>query len=297
MTASPRPLRQFADFAADIKLGHSVFALPFAVLAAVVAGEAVGGVRLGHVALVVVCMIFARTAAMAANRLLDARLDALNPRTANRAIPGGRLSRGFVATAVAGSAVGFLAGCAGFGVAYGNWLPLTLGPFVLAFLCGYPLMKRFTSLCHYYLGAALALAPICAEVAVAGTVSPWSVLLAVGVLGWTAGFDIIYATVDRDSDLATGVRSVPARLGLWRALWLSRATHAASVAAFAAAGLLSPHLGALYLVAVAAAGVLLAVEQALVRADDLSKVNVAFFTVNGVISLTIGILGVVDVLA
>jgi 4-hydroxybenzoate polyprenyltransferase len=287
-------VRQVGEFAADIKLSHSVFALPFALLAGCLAGLKIGGITLWHVGLIVVCMVAARTAAMGANRLLDADLDRQNPRTARRAVPAGRVRRGFVIAAIAAAGLMFVAAAAGFGWRFGNWLPLVLAVPVLAFLCGYPLIKRFSSLCHYYLGAALAIAPICAEVAVAGTVSGWAIWLAIGVLCWTAGFDIIYATVDRDSDVATGVHSVPAKLGLGRALWLSRATHVVSIAAFVMAGVAAEPLSWLYFLAVAAAAGLLALEQWLVRADDLSRVNLAFFTFNGLISLTVGGLGIID---
>ena len=287
--------RKLAVFAGDIKLSHSVFALPVALLATCHAAATSGGLRVGHVVLIVVCMVAARTAAMGANRLLDARIDANNPRTARRAIPSGQLSPAFVGGLVAVAAVVFTLSTAGFGFAFNNWLPLVLGPFVLAFICGYPLIKRFSRLCHYYLGAALALAPVCAEVAVAGRVSWWSVLLGLGVLLWTAGFDVIYATADVETDRRDGVHSMPAKLGVGRALWVSRATHVAAVLAYVLAGVASPLLGSIWFVAVAAVAVLLAAEQALVRADDLSKVGLAFFTFNGIVALVLGVAGIVDV--
>ena len=287
--------RKLAVFAGDIKLSHSVFALPVALLATCHAAATSGGLRVGHVVLIVVCMVAARTAAMGANRLLDARIDAGNPRTARRAIPSGQLSPAFVGGLVAVAVLVFTLGTVGFGVAFGNWLPLVLGPFVLAFICAYPLVKRFSRLCHYYLGAALALAPVCAEVAVAGRVSWWSVLLGVGVLLWTAGFDVIYATADVETDRRDGVHSMPAKLGVGRALWVSRATHVAAVLAYVLAGIVSPLLGGIWFVAVAAVAALLAAEQALVRADDLSKVGLAFFTFNGIVALVLGVAGIVDV--
>lgn len=297
MTTAPSPTlaAKLSAFAADIKLSHSVFALPFALLAATLAAVRVGGLHAGQVALIVLCMVFARTAAMAANRYFDAVLDRHNPRTARRAIPSGRLSRGFVLGATLASAALFVTTTAGFWVAYDNPLPLLLAVPVLLFICGYPLLKRFTAACHYYLGAALALAPPCAEVAIAGSVTLPVILIALGVLAWTAGFDIIYATVDRDSDLATGVHSVPARLGLRGALWLSRLTHVLCIAAFAAAGIVSAELDLLYFVAIGLAAALLVVEQSLVKPHDLSKVGLAFFTVNGLLSLLVGTLGILDI--
>jgi 4-hydroxybenzoate polyprenyltransferase len=151
-------------------------------------------------------------------------------------------------------------------------------------------------LCHYYLGAALALAPICAWVAVSGSIAWPPILMAAAVLCWTAGFDIIYACQDFQSDREIGVVSVPAKFGIGKALWISRATHLVSLALLVALGLNAPELGVLYFVGVACAAILLIVEHALVKADDLSKVGLAFFTINGIISLMIGTLGAIDVL-
>lgn len=281
-------------FAADIKLSHSVFALPFALLATFLAAG--GWPHWGILGLILVCMVTARTVAMAANRLLDARLDATNPRTAGRAIPSGRLSVRFVAGGLVICAIAFIAATAGFWFAYDNPLPLIFSLPVLAFISAYPLLKRFTRLCHYYLGAALALAPGCAWVAVAGRVEIEAFLIAAAVLLWTAGFDIIYACQDYDNDVASGLFSVPAKIGIGPALWVSRLTHVACVAMLVWLGLVEPQLGVLYWIGVAIAAALLTVEQSLVRANDLSKVNLAFFTMNGVISLVLGTLGIVDVL-
>jgi 4-hydroxybenzoate polyprenyltransferase len=232
---------------------------------------------------------------MAANRLLDARLDALNPRTAARAIPSGKLSASFYAAVLAACGLAFLLATAGFWFAYRNRWPLLLSIPVLLFLCGYPLLKRFTRFCHYYLGAALALAPVCAWLAIRGDLAWPPLLMAGAVLLWTAGFDIIYACQDYQSDLDCGVFSVPAKIGVGPALWVSRLTHAVCVAMLVALGLSSAHLGALYFTGVAAAILLLVVEHGLVKPNDLSKVNLAFFTFNGIISLLLGTLGVVDV--
>ena len=286
-------------FAEDIKLSHSVFALPFALLAGTLATRvATYGVDwgVGSFGLVLACMVAARTAAMGANRLLDASIDGLNPRTARRSLPSGRLSRGYVAGAVAGAAGVFMLGCVGFGILYDNWLPTILGPFVLAFLCCYPLLKRFTSLCHYYLGTALALSPPCAWIAISGTIAPEPLLLAMAVLCWTAGFDVIYATADVDSDLEHGVHSVPARYGVGTALWISRVTHVAAFACLILTGLASEPLRAIWFGAVAAVGVLLVIEHRLVRPDDLSRVGLAFFTMNGIIAVLLGTSGIVDAL-
>ncbi|MEL7237425.1 MAG: UbiA family prenyltransferase, partial [Planctomycetota bacterium] len=174
-------------FAADIKLSHSVFALPFALLSTVLATQQPAAVwGAWTFVLVLICMVCARTVAMAANRVLDANLDAKNPRTARRAIPAGTLSRGYVIGLIAIFTLGFTASCAGFAFFYGNWMPLALGLPVLLFLSAYPLIKRFSALCHYYLGAALALSPVCAWIAVTAGVDWPPVLMGLAVLCWTA---------------------------------------------------------------------------------------------------------------
>jgi 4-hydroxybenzoate polyprenyltransferase len=268
--------------------------MPWALLSTFVAAGEIP--RLGQLALVVLCMITARTVAMAANRLLDAALDRANPRTARRAIPSGALSRAFVLFNLIACAGAFIASTAGFWVAYGNAWPVALSMPVLLFVCAYPLLKRFTRLCHYYLGAALALAPVCAWVAIAGTIAPPPVWMAVAVLCWTAGFDIIYACQDYESDVATGVFSIPSKLGISGALWVARATHVVCVAMLVMLGRSVAAFGPLYWTGVTIAVVLLVVEHSLVRPTDLSKVGLAFFTINGVISLVLGALGIADVL-
>lgn len=283
-------------FARDIKLSHTIFAMPFALLSTFLAAQQRwGGLpKWGQLGLILVCMMTARTVAMAANRLLDAELDARNPRTARRAIPSGALSRTFVAAALATCAVGFVAASSLFGVFYRNWLPVIFSIPVLVFLASYPLLKRFTRLCHYYLGAALALAPICAWIAIAGNLRLPPILMALAVVSWTAGFDIIYACQDYDSDLETGVVSVPARVGIARALWISRFTHLFSLAMLVALGVVTPQLSTLYFIGVGCAGVLMLIEHSLVKPHDLSKVGLAFFTVNGIISVLLGTLGILD---
>jgi len=283
-------------FAADIKIAHTVFALPWAVLSTFLAAkETRHPLTPGIVLLVLGCMVTARTVAMAANRLLDAELDALNPRTARRAVPSGKLSRRFYSVALFACAAGFVACTWGFwSLAHNPW-PMILALPVLAFLSVYPLLKRFTRLCHYYLGAALALAPVCAWLAISGQIAWPPVIMAAAVLSWTAGFDIIYACQDYESDRATGVFSVPARMGIAGALWVARLTHVVSAAMLVLLGLVSPTLATFYFVGAAIAIGLLIVEHLLVRANDLSKVGLAFFTVNGVISLLVGTLGLIDV--
>ena len=286
---------KLSTFAADIKVSHTVFAMPWAILSAVMAWDIVRGPLAGKLALVVVCMVAARTVAMAANRLLDADVDANNPRTAQRAVPSGRLSRSFVFLAIAFCSIVFIAATAGFWLLYANPWPLALSVPVLLFLSAYPLLKRFTRLCHYYLGAALALAPVCAWVAIAGSIAWPPVIMALAVLAWTAGFDIIYACQDYECDVRDGIQSVPSRMGIAGALWVSRTTHVVCIALLVVLGVVSMQLGTLYFVGVACAGLLLVVEHAIVKADDLSKVGLAFFTINGIVSVVMGTLGVIDV--
>ena len=286
-------------FAGDIKISHTVFALPFALLSTFLAASTLpaGMPGVGQIALILICMIAARTLAMAANRLLDAGLDKLNPRTARRAIPAGVLSPVFYFAIGVVCTGAFMAACYGFYILNRNPLPVLLGLPVLLFLCSYPFLKRFTRLCHYYLGAALALAPVCAWIAIRGSIDAPPFWMAGAVLCWTAGFDIIYACQDYESDVATGVFSVPAKLGIARALWVSRLTHAASAAMLVMLGLSAmPPLGALYFIGVGLAVTLLVIEHTLVKPNDLSKVGLAFFTINGVISIVLGTLGIVDVL-
>jgi 4-hydroxybenzoate polyprenyltransferase len=290
--AAPTFAGRLSLFAQDIKLSHTLFAMPWALMSGFVAAG--GSPRLGQLGLIVLCMVTARTVAMAANRLVDAELDRANPRTARRAIPSGALSRGFVLFTLLACAAGFIGSTAGFWLVYGNVWPMALSVPVLLFVCAYPLLKRFTRLCHYYLGAALALAPVCAWVAISGRLAAPPLWMAAAVLCWTAGFDIIYACQDYESDLATGVFSVPSKLGIAGALWVARITHVICIAMLVMLGRSVSSFGPLYWSGVAIAVVLLVVEHSLVKPTDLSKVGLAFFTINGVISLVLGALGIAD---
>jgi 4-hydroxybenzoate polyprenyltransferase len=276
-----------------IKIGHSVFALPFALGSAALAMRAEGRFSLLTVLWIVVCAVAARTAAMAQNRLADARLDAANPRTATRALPAGRVTRGFVLAIVAIS-------CAVFVAAAGqlNRLCLLLSPAVLLVLLSYPYAKRFTALCHVWLGVSLGLSPLGAWVAVRGSFDGFLTPLLLGgaVTLWTAGFDLIYACQDEAHDRQAGLFSGPARLGIAGALRLSAALHALCLALLALVFVANPDVSWLYGAGLAAAGALLVYEHAIVRPDDLSRVNTAFFTLNGLVSLALGGLTVADAL-
>jgi 4-hydroxybenzoate polyprenyltransferase len=269
--------RRVALYGRMIKFSHSVFALPFALASFALATE---GRLPGRTLLwVLVAMVGARSAAMGFNRLADHRLDALNPRTAGRELPRGLLSRAQVwAFVLLSSAALVLA------AALLNPLCLALSPVALLVVFGYSYTKRFTPLSHLGLGLGLAIAPVGAWLAVRGQFSPVPVALAVAVLCWVAGFDIIYACQDVDFDRAQGLYSLPARLGVPRALMAARALHALAVLALLALWWLVP-LHPVYLAGVAAVAVLFAYEHSLVRPGDLSRIDAAFFTVNGWISV------------
>ena len=280
-------------FASDIKIHHTVFALPFALLSTFLAA---GGMpKAGILLLILICMVTARAVAMSVNRLLDARLDKLNPRTAGRAIPSGALSVTFYWTVVGFCALIFIGSTALFEFMYHNPLPLILSVPVLLFLSAYPLLKRFTRLCHYWLGASLALAPVCAWVAVKGNIELPPLLMFVAVLFWTAGFDIIYACQDYEVDVRCELFSVPAKLGIAKALWVARLSHVISAAALLALGFSSSRFGALYFVAVIIAITLLGIEHAIVSEKNLRRVGVAFFLMNAMLSVTIGTLGSLNI--
>jgi 4-hydroxybenzoate polyprenyltransferase len=240
---------------------------------------------------ILLCMVFARSASMAFNRIADRRIDAQNPRTARRHLPAGLLSLRAVVLFTVACAAGFIASTFLF---LPNRLPLVLSVPVLAFLCGYSYAKRWTPLAHYWLGAALMLAPIAAWIAIAGDVAWPPVFLGLAVFFWVGGFDTIYACQDVDFDRSQRLSSVPARFGVPRALRIAALSHLLTVACLL--GLWSTaHLGALFLVSVIAVALLLAYEHWLVRPDDLTRVNVAFFNVNAIISLGLFVVGLLDV--
>lgn len=281
-----------------IKLGHSIFALPFAIIGAFLAGrELPAGVPdWGQFALLILCMVAARSVAMTFNRIVDADLDARNPRTRNRPIPAGRIGRRQAWVFFVLCAGGFALGCVGFGVFYGNYWPAILAVPVLAYLCGYSYCKFFTRWSHFYLGSAIALSPAAAWLAIDPASIGWPAVLLVGaVTMWIAGFDIIYACQDLDFDRREGLHSLPAKLGPAAALWIARGAHLLTVALLAAVGV-QTQLGWLYWIGVGVVAVLLAVENAIVHPHDFSRVNLAFFSVNGVVSVVMGIVTVADIL-
>ena len=260
-----------------IKWEHSVFALPFALCGAMLAA---GGLPTAHqLAWIVVAMVSARSAAMAFNRLADASIDAANPRTRTRALPAGQLTPAFVAVFVIISSAVFVTAAAQL-----NRLVLWLSPLALAVLLLYSYTKRFTRWSHLVLGFALGMAPAAAWIAVRGSLDPRILLLTAAVTFWVAGFDVLYACQDFHIDCQTGLHSIPRYLGIRRSLWVARVFHAIMLVLLIGL-LLTFGLGKLAIAGVAAVAALLAYEHSLVSANDLSKLNAAFFTMNGVISV------------
>ncbi len=272
-----RALERVAAYGRMIRFSHSVFALPFA-LASLALAAREGGVTAGQVAWIVVAMVAARSAAMGFNRLADHGLDARNPRTASRELPRGVLSRREVWLFVVVSAAVFVLAAAML-----NPLCLALSPVALAIVLGYSYTKRFTALSQLVLGLSLAVAPVGAWLAIRGRFDVAPLALALAVVLWVAGFDTIYACQDAEFDRREGLHSIPARLGVARALLVARALHVGAIAALLALYALVP-LHPLYLAGVAAVAALLAWEHTLVRPDDLSQVMRAF-NLNGWVGL------------
>jgi 4-hydroxybenzoate polyprenyltransferase len=276
-----------------IKFEHSIFALPFALTGALLAmRESAMSLREAgaKVAWIVVAMVCARSAAMAFNRLIDARIDARNPRTRMRHLPAGLVSSGFTWSFVAVCAVVFL-----FAARELNALCFRLAPLVLAVVFFYSFTKRFTSLSHLVLGFALGVAPAAAWIAVRGSLDARILWLTAAVTFWTAGFDIIYACQDYEFDSVEGLFSIPRRLGIPRALLVARLFHVLMVGCLLAL-IYSLDLGALSLAGVAAVTLLLIYEHRLVKPHDLSRVDAAFFTMNGYVSMLFFLFWAADVL-
>jgi 4-hydroxybenzoate polyprenyltransferase len=261
-----------------IKIEHTLFALPFAFLGAMLAANGLPNLR--QVLWITLAMVGARSTAMAFNRIADRKYDALNPRTSTRALPAGLLSVGFVWAFTAASAILFFIAAAML-----NRLTLMLAPVALGSVLLYSFTKRWTLLSHLLLGWSLSIAPTGAWIAVRGALdSPVPLLLSLVVLLWTAGFDVLYACQDYDFDVKAGLHSIPKRFGIAGALWIARFFHFAAFAALLAL-YWTTHLGVFALIGVVATAVLLIYQHRLVRADDLSRLNAAFFTTNAFVSL------------
>jgi len=260
-----------------IKWEHSIFALPFALTGAVLAAG--GWPRLSVLGWIVVCMISARSAAMAFNRLVDARLDAANPRTAMRALPKGTLSAGFVAGFVVVSAAVFLLGAGML-----NRLTLLLAPVALGVVLAYSYMKRLTRWSHLVLGLSLGIAPSAAWIAVRGSYDARILVLTIAVLLWVAGFDVLYACQDFEHDRVAGLNSVPQAFGLTAAFWIARGMHVGMLCMLLWLVRLFG-LGPLADAGVGTVAALLLYEHSIVSPRDLRRMNAAFFTLNGLISV------------
>ena len=271
-----------------IKFSHTIFALPFALTGALLAARGIPS--WGQMFWIVMAMVGARTAAMGLNRVIDAEIDARNPRTANRAIPAGLLGKGTVIAFIVLSVLLLL-----YAASRLNPLCLALAPVALFFLVLYSYCKRFTSFAHLVLGLCLGAAPVGAWIAVRGTVELPVVLLGLAVLFWVAGFDILYALQDLEFDRAAGLHSIPVKLGINGSLWLARLFSLIMVGLLVAVHALLP-LGGFFLGGVFAATLLLCYEHWLLRTGDLSRLDLAFFTTNGYISIIIFLATLAEVL-
>ncbi len=280
-----------------IRFSHTLFALPFALLAAVMAWR-LSGFSWRDLVGIMLCMVTARSFAMSWNRLADRRLDANNPRTAGRHLPAQILSVPQVVAFAATCTIGFVASTLLF---LPNRLPLYLSIPVLAFLAGYSYAKRFTPLAHFWLGTALALSPVAAWIAIRGSVvttTPSDLLPAIvlggAVLTWVAGFDIIYACQDYEADQESRLHSIPVALGIPGALRVAAACHLLTIVLLACLPLVFPLFGWIFWAAIATVAALLIYEHLLVRPDDLTRLNAAFFNVNAVISIGLFLMGSLD---
>jgi 4-hydroxybenzoate polyprenyltransferase len=281
-------LRNIAVTLEMIKWEHSVFALPFALAGAMLAAG--GAPSVGKLGWIVVAMVSARSAAMAFNRVADAAFDSANPRTRSRALPAGLLSRQFAYSFVAVSCAVFVLAAAQL-----NRLTLYLSPVALAVVLLYSYTKRFTRWSHLILGFALGIAPAAAWIAIRASLDPRILLLTAAVTFWVAGFDVLYACQDYDFDRQCGLHSIPRFVGIGRALWIARGFHLFMLVLLVSL-IYAFHLGPLAGVGVLLVAILLGYEHSLVRADDLSKLNAAFFTMNGVISVVFFVFLAADLL-
>jgi 4-hydroxybenzoate polyprenyltransferase len=290
-------VRRFLEM---IRFSHTLFVLPFALLAAMMAWAANArstppvAFFWRELAGIMLCMFFARSAAMAFNRLADRKIDAKNPRTKSRHLPAGLLSLGGVAFFTAICSLGFIAGTLCF--LPRNWIPLCASVPVLLFLFSYSYAKRFTLLAHFWLGTALGMSPLAAWVAIRGEISAAPLLLCGVVMLWVAGFDIIYACQDFEFDVREGLHSIPARVGVARALRIATVCHLGMVALLVLLPFFYNAFGGIFWTGVAALAILLIYEHSLVRANDLTRVNQAFFHVNAVVSVGLLIAGGLDLI-
>lgn len=270
----------------DIRFSHTVFALPFAFMSAFIASEGLPSIN--KIVWILLAMAGARSAAMACNRIADAKYDALNPRTKNRALPSKKISRQSYLFFLLSSAALFV-----FSAYQLNHLAFLLSPVALGIIFFYSWTKRFTVYSHFFLGLALSLAPVGAWVAIREEITITPIILGAAVIFWLAGFDIIYACQDIDYDKQAGLLSIPEKFGVEKALKLSSLFHLIMVF-FLMLLLITKQLGWVYLSGIIIVSVLLIYEHSIVRPNDLSKVNVAFFNINGQVSILLMILTIID---
>ncbi|MCS6862814.1 MAG: putative 4-hydroxybenzoate polyprenyltransferase [Abditibacteriales bacterium] len=283
-------MKRLLDFLEMIKFQHTVFALPFALTSAMVCARFERVIWLDKLGWILLAMVGARSAAMGFNRIVDLRYDALNPRTQNRELPTGKITVRQASVLVAVAAALFVL------AAYQlNTLAFVLSFPALFIILFYSYTKRFTSFCHLILGFGIGIAPFGAWIALTGRWAWQPLLLTVAVMFWVAGFDIIYATLDEEFDKKMGLHSMVRRWGVACALRWARWFHVLFFVALIAFGAVT-HLGSIYYIGVVAIGAFLAYEHALVRPDDLRRVNMAFFTVNGVISVTMLVVTAIDLM-
>ncbi len=290
---------------ADIKLAHSVFALPFAILATFIVAPTTesGSIDFSDLpitlTLIILAMVFARTWAMLVNRVADMNLDAENERTKRRAFASGQLSRRDGFLLLSATAIAFVVTTAGFGFFYNNWLPTQLSIPVLAWIGFYSFTKRFTFLCHLFLGGALAASPIAAAIAINPSILPETpeiFTLALMVLLWVAGFDIIYALQDLEHDRSANLNSIPAKFGWKSAIWIARLFHLVALLALNYTWSISTALSTLFLIAIILTALLLIYEHIILAQRGKAGIPIAFFTLNGIISLTLGAMGTLDII-
>lgn len=300
--------KRFMIAMGDIKLAHSVFAMPFAILGAFLAAPNPGEhpehtsywtQLASRLVLIVLCMVFARNWAMLVNRVADAKIDAANPRTVRRAFASGTLSIRDGLAMLAANAAAFMIVCSLFGFFFGNWWPTILGVPVLIWIGFYSFTKRFTWLCHIFLGGALAASPIAAAIALdpntLGT-TPAIFWIAAMVMCWVGGFDIIYALQDLDYDQEHGLASIPSRFGWKRAAWISRALHLLAIGCLVMAWQSEPRLGIIFTIAIGLVACVLVYEHRILFKQGKAGIPMAFFTLNGIISLILGISGCIDLI-
>ena len=280
------PLRRLQIFLDTIKFEHSIFALPFAVAAAFMVAEGwPDWVQFGWV---LVAMVTLRTFAMAANRLVDAEIDRRNPRTADRALARGIIGKPEVIGYMVVSAVVFVVAA---------WqldpLALLLSPIPILVAFTYPYLKRFTWLAHFGIGAVYVIVPPAVSIALTGTMPMEYVLLGIAALFWVSGFDVLYAIADIDFDRSNGLHSMPAKFGIAKSLFIARVLHAVTIL-FLGLSMLQAEIGVFAMLGIVVVGVLLAYEHSLVKKDDVSKLNLAFFTMNGIIAVVFAVFIVLD---